>query len=171
MQRIHDRQKTLALHGAAVSDDRLPVQVLNVRDRRFVEGRVLLHGEEEDGRTYLMPEGTDARIHHIYYTPEIEEARAHRMMKTDSFVRLRKVMAKGKPVLEIDDLGDSEALLRNRKHFRESAKHNFVTSAMTVENGWGGWLGRYQSTMRQAVAEVAAEREQKERAKARAPGR
>ena len=171
MQRVCDRQKTLSVHGAAVSDDRLPVHTFNFRERRFVEGRVLVHGEEEGGRTYLMLEGTDARIHHIYYTPEIEEARAHGAMKTNAFVRLQRVIANGNPVVEIQDLGDSEALLRNRKHFLESATRRPARSAATVETDWSGWLGRYQSGMRQAAAERAAEREQKERAKARAAGR
>lgn len=171
MQRVRDRQKTLAAHGAAISDERLPVQTLNFRERRFVEGRVLVHGEEDDGRPYLIIEGTDARVHHIYYTPEIEEARANGTMKTNAFVRLQKVMENGKPVLEINDFGDSEALLRDRKHFRESATHNSARSAATVENDWGGWLGRYQLSMRQATAQVAAEREQKQRAKARSAGR
>lgn len=168
MQRVRDRQKTLAAHGAAVSDERLPVHTLNFRERRFVEGRVLVHGEEDDGRPYLMLEGTDARVHHIYYTPEIEEARANGTVKTNAFVRLQKVMENGKPVLEIKDFGDSEALLRDRKHFRESATHNSARSAATVENDWGGWLGRYQLSMRQASTQVAAEREQKQRAKTRA---
>lgn len=171
MQRVRDRQKTLAAHGAAVSDERLPVQTLNFRERRFVEGRVLVHGEEDDGRPYLMIEGTDARVHHIYYTPEIEEARANGTMKTNAFVRLQKVMASGSPVVEIQDLGDSEALLRNRKHFRESARGTRVTTAATVETDWSGWLGRYQSYMRQAAAERAAEHTRKERAKAHAAGR
>lgn len=171
MQRVRDRQKTLAVHGAAVSDDRLPVQMLDFRERRSVEGRVLVHGEEEGGRTYLMLEGTDARIHHIHYTPEIEEARSRGAMKANSFVRLRRLMVNGKPVLEIDDLGDSEALLRNRKHFRESAKNAPGTGAASVDSGWGGWLGHYESSMRQASTEIAAEREQKQRAKARVQAR
>ena len=50
MHRITDRQKTLARHGVPMSDDRLPVTVLDYRDLKSLEGRVLVHGEEEDGR-------------------------------------------------------------------------------------------------------------------------
>jgi type IV secretory pathway VirD2 relaxase len=173
MQRIRDRHKTLAVHGVAVSDDRLPVSTLQMHDLKLVEGRVLVHGEEESGRNYLMLEGTDARIHHLYYTPEIEEARARGLMRTNSFVRLRKVMVTGKPVLEIDDLGDAEAILRNRKHFRESAKQALRQGLPTPEGTWGGWLGRYHSALGQAVGELAREgqRMSKTKESARSQGR
>lgn len=154
MQRIRDRQKTLAQHGAAVSDSRLPVRSLNFRERRVVEGRVLAHGEDDNGRTYLMLEGTDACIHHIQYTPEIEKARARGLMKINSFVRLETVLDLGKPVVEIQDLGDSEALLRDRKHFRESARRSKMSSQMETETVWGGWLGRYETCLREASAEL-----------------
>ncbi len=70
MQRTADRQKTLAAHGALMSDERLRVVVTDLRDVTALEGRILVHGEEESsGRTYLMLEGTDARVHYLYYTP------------------------------------------------------------------------------------------------------
>jgi hypothetical protein len=42
-----DRQKTLAAHGALLSDDRLPMTTLDVRDLTSIEARILVHGEEE----------------------------------------------------------------------------------------------------------------------------
>ena len=70
MQRMTDRQKTLAAHGVLMSDERLRVEVLDFRNLKSVEGRVLVHGEEEvgrdAGRSYLMLEGTNSRVHHIY---------------------------------------------------------------------------------------------------------
>ena len=165
MQRIRDRQKTLAAHGAAVSDDRLPVSLLQFRDLKRVEGRILVHGEEENGRNYLMLESTDARIHHLYYTREIEEARAQGLMKTNSFVRLRKIIVDAKPLLEIDDLGDAEAILRNRKHFRDSARRLSGVGALGTSHTWGGWLGRYDAVLSRAVDELASERNSKARAR------
>src|SRR5579863_5776 len=71
MQRSADRQKTLAAHGMLLSDDRLPMTTLDVRDLTSIEGRILVHGEEEaSGRSYLMLEGTDGHVYHIYRTPE-----------------------------------------------------------------------------------------------------
>ena len=50
MQRLGDRQKMLAAHGVPLSDKRLPIAPLEWRDITTVEGRVLVHGEEEDSR-------------------------------------------------------------------------------------------------------------------------
>jgi hypothetical protein len=47
MQRMKDRQKTLAVHGVLMSDEPSQVAVLDYRDLKSVEGRVLVHGEEE----------------------------------------------------------------------------------------------------------------------------
>ena len=80
MQRASDRQKMLHAQGVVLSDERLPLVALDQMKFTSVEGRVLVHGEEETGRdagrNYLLLEGTDARVHYILYTPEIEEARS-----------------------------------------------------------------------------------------------
>jgi hypothetical protein len=88
MHRTSDRQRTLAAHGVPISDQRLPLQVLDLRQFATVEGRVLVHGEDEQsGRRYLMLEGTDAKVHFIYYISEIEEARSKGELRTNSFVK------------------------------------------------------------------------------------
>ena len=80
-----------------------------------MEGRVLVHGEDETtDRNYLMLEGTDAKVHFVYYTPELEHIRSRGGLRTNSFIRLRKIFAAGRPVLEVDDLGNSEAVLKNQ---------------------------------------------------------
>src|SRR5205085_10672109 len=54
MQHAGDRQKTLAVHGVVVSDERLPIEVLDFQKTRSIEGRVLVHSEDEQsGRRYL----------------------------------------------------------------------------------------------------------------------
>jgi hypothetical protein len=50
MQRMSDRQKTLAAHGVLMSDERLPMTQLDYRNLTCVKGPVLVHGEEEAGR-------------------------------------------------------------------------------------------------------------------------
>jgi hypothetical protein len=63
MQRSADRQKMLVAHGVLISDERLPLAVLDLRRLTPLEGRILVHGEEDTGRQagrgYLMLEGTD----------------------------------------------------------------------------------------------------------------
>lgn len=112
MQRAGDRQRMLAAHGVVVSDERLPIEVLDLTGTDSVEGRILVHGEDEQsGRKYLMFEGTDARIHFIDYTAEVEEARARGQLRPNSFARFRRTLIDGEPALEIEDLGDAEALV------------------------------------------------------------
>jgi type IV secretory pathway VirD2 relaxase len=155
MQRANDRQK-MAAHGTMLSDPRLQLVVTDPRKVENIAGRVIGHGEEEDGfqtgRNYLLLEGTDGVVHLLYRTPEMEEARSRGHLSVNSFVRLRRRFAAGR--LEIEDLGDSEALLTNKRHLRASARELFTRRAEPVEGGWSGWLGRYQAALSQATDEL-----------------
>ena len=154
MQRVADRQRTLAAHGVPMSDERLPIEVTEGRDWKVLEGRVLVHGEEENGRSYLMLEGTDARVHHIYYTPEIEEARNRGKLRTNSFVRLRRHLVGGAPSINVEDLGDAESILRNWRYLRHNAHRLRQQGNIPEESGWGGWLGRYEAVLRRVALEL-----------------
>ncbi|MGJ5814869.1 DUF3363 domain-containing protein [Paludibaculum fermentans] len=151
MQRTSDRQKMLASHGALLSDERLPLVVMDMRKLKSAEGRVLGHGEEEAGhgagRHYLLLEGTDAKVHLIYYTPEMEESRSRGGLRANSFVRLQKQFVNGRPLLEIEDLGDAERVLRNQQHIADRAKSLRNQGAFPLAEAWGGWLGRYHAAV------------------------
>ena len=138
-----------------MSDERLPLVVLDLRGLTTLEGRILVHGEEENGRqsgrSYLMLEGTDGRVHHVYYTPEMEAARNRGGLGANSFIRLRKLFSEGHPVLKIDELGDSESILRNKGYLRETAQRLIRRGLVPQEDGWNGWLGRYQKALRKAA--------------------
>jgi len=166
MQRSADRQKMLAAHGVLMSDERLPLTVLDLRRLTTLEGRILVHGEEdigrESGRSYLMLEGTDGQVHYVYYTPELESARSQGGLRTNSFVRLRKLVADGHPVLKIDELGDSESILRNKGYLRETAQRLIRRGIVPQEDGWNGWLGRYQKEVSDVAATLDGERPVKE---------
>jgi type IV secretory pathway VirD2 relaxase len=154
MQRAKDRQRILAVHGVPISDKRLPIEMLDTRHFTAVEGRILAHGEDEQsGRRYLMLEGTDAKVHLIYQTPEIEEARSRGGLRTNSFVRLRKLFVAGQPILDVHEFGDAEQFLKNRSVLRENARALLKRGLVPTQDGWGGWLGRYQA----ALADVAGE--------------
>ena len=162
MQRSSDRQKMLAAHGVLMSDERLPLAVLDFRRLVTLEGRILVHGEEDTGRqagrSYLMLEGTDGQVHYVYYTPELEAARSQGGLRTNSFVRLRKLFAEGRPLLKIDELGDSESILRNKGYLREAAQGLIQRGIVPQEDGWNGWLGRYQKALGEAATTVDGER-------------
>jgi type IV secretory pathway VirD2 relaxase len=151
MQKTTDRQRILAAHGALISDERLPIEMLDPRQFTSVEGRVLVHGQDEHtGRSYLMLEGTDAKVHFIYYTPEMEEARGRGKLCINAFARFRKFGLS----IDINDFGDAEKLLKNRRHLCATARELFNHGVMPTEDGWGGWLGRYQTSLCAVIIEV-----------------
>jgi len=166
MQRSADRQKTLAAHGVLMSDERLPLAVLAFRRLTTLEGRILVHGEEDTGRqagrSYFMLEGTDGLVHYVYYTPELEAARSQGGLRTNSFVRLRKLFSEGHPMLKIDELGDSESILRNKGYLRDTAQRLVRRGIVPQEDGWNGWLGRYQKAVADASTTPERQRPVKE---------
>jgi hypothetical protein len=148
--------------------------VLDLRSLTTLEGRILVHGEEESsGRSYLILEGTDARVHYVYYTPEIEAAQSRGGLRTNSFIQLRKSTPGNGPALEIDDMGDSEAMLRNNGKLRQLGQRLLRRGIIPQDDGWGGWLGRYQKALRDAVTilEIPSVTKQSERRKNRDLGR
>ena len=143
-----------------MSDERLPIEVLDPAQMTSVEGRVLVHGQDEQtGRNYLMLEGTDAKVHYIHYTPEMEEARSRGELRTNSFVRLRKLPVDRALMLDVIDLGDAEMLLNNPRHLGEAARQLLKRGIMPTEDGWGGWLGRYQAAICRTTREIEERRE------------
>jgi hypothetical protein len=167
MQRTADRQRTLAAHGALMSDERLPIEVLDLTQATSVEGRVLVHGQDEQtGRNYLMLEGTDARVHLIQYTPEMEEARSRGELRVNSFVQLQKRSYAA--AFDIKDLGDAGKLLNNASHFSEASRELQNRGIVPTEDGWGGWLGQYQAALRKTAFEME---ERNERRRVREPDR
>src|SRR6266481_4071373 len=134
--------------AALVSDKRLPLQVTTLRQLQTVTGRVLLHTEDEQtGKRYMLIEGTDAKVHLIYHTPAIEEARKQGKLAVDNFIRIEKRFEHKKPTLCVDDLGDANALLQNSSHFHKEAEFLLRRGIRDVQSEWGGWLGQYQTRL------------------------
>jgi len=160
IQRTSDRQRTLAAHGALASDERLGNEAIDWGQMETVEGRVLVHGQEEhSGKSYLMLESTAAKVYYVPYTSEIEDARSRGGLKTNTFVRLRKGFRDGRrSSIEIEDFGNAEALLNNRELLREKVADLREKGVGPVEDGWGGWLGRYQKALCESNCVHTAER-------------
>jgi hypothetical protein len=148
----------LVAHGALLSDERLQVVVLDQRKFESLEGRVLVNGEDEfggnAGRHYVLIEGTEAKVHLVYYSPSLEKARSRGQLRPNSFVRLRKQFENGRPVLEVDDLGDAEEILRNRRYLEATVRPLVKRGIVPAEDGWGGWLGRYQASLAKAAISI-----------------
>jgi type IV secretory pathway VirD2 relaxase len=156
MKRAADNQKTLAAHGALLSDPRLQLSAPNWRDITSLEGRVLSHGEEEDGRRYLMLEGTDGRVYYLRYTPELDEARSRGDLTTNTFVVINKTVDEDRRSrIVVSNLGNAEMLFENRDHFRTLAKRLVEHGVnLSDDERWGGWLGRYYERLREAVYDL-----------------
>ena len=140
LQKTGDRQKVMTQHGVLASDPRLPIEVLDRKDLRRAEGRILVHGEEEwNGRPYLLLENIEGKIQFLYHNTEIQEARRQGLLQPNSYAVLHSVFADGKPRLGIEDLGDAELLLGDKDFFRarRATQQDFP--------GWTGWLGRFQA--------------------------
>jgi hypothetical protein len=76
-------------------------------------------------------------------------------------------------MLEIDDMADSEALLHDKRQLRQIGQRLIRRGIMPEDDGWSGWLGRYQKALRDAVTtlETPSVTKQSERSKNRDLGR
>jgi hypothetical protein len=90
-------------------------------------------------------------------------------LQTNAFVRLRKLFSDGRQALQIDELGDADSILHNKLHLRETAQRLIQRGMIPKDDGWSGWLGRYQKALRQAAGTIERQqlRKQSERDKDR----
>jgi hypothetical protein len=150
LQRSTDRQRMLARHMELLSDPRLPLEFVPFRDLKRIEGRVVAHGQEEaTDRPYLLVEGTDAKVYLFYQNVDIQNARHDGKMRANSFVTIEKQFANGHPSVQIEDLGDADALLKDIHHFKSVESQ---TAIAATGQAWGGWLGKHQATLAQLLA-------------------
>jgi type IV secretory pathway VirD2 relaxase len=156
MSKMADRQKTLAAGGILRSDERLPIQPLDHRALDWVEGRVLVHGEEENGPSYMMLESTDAKVYAIKHTRQMQQMRNMGRLQVNGFVRLSTVASAGRSRVEIEELGTAESILDNRGYLRETAQRLLRKGIEPGEDGWSGWLGRYQRALTRAAKDFGA---------------
>ena len=158
MQKMADRQKTLNAGGVLRSDERLPILPLDHGALDCVEGRILVHGEEENGRSYLMLESTDAKVYAINHTRRMQEMRNAGGLNVNQFVRFRKVLAAGRPRIEVEELGSAESILEDRVYLRQTVQQLARKGITPMEEGWAGWLGRYQQAVARASDKLRRER-------------
>ena len=70
-------------------------------------------------------------------------------------------------MLEVNDLGDAERLLSNSQHLGERAYELLNRGIRPTEDGWGGWLGKYQSALCKTIPEIEERELNRLRAKER----
>jgi len=158
MQKIVDRQRTLSAGGVLRSDERLPILPLDHRALDCVEGRILVHGEEENGRSYVMLESTDAKIYAIYHTRQMQEMRNSGRLRVNTFVRLQKVFVGGRPKIDVEELGSAESILENRSYLWQMVQQRSRMEIAPAAGGWAGWLGQYQQAISRTAEDLRRER-------------
>jgi hypothetical protein len=55
---------------------------------------------------------------------------------------------------ETEDFGNAEAILKNKRHLGDAARAFSGRRLLPTEDGWGGWLGRYQKALRMVATEA-----------------
>jgi type IV secretory pathway VirD2 relaxase len=153
MQNTADRQRMLASHAALLSDPRLPMQVTDHRSIRWLEGRVISHGEDEaTGRTYMLLEGTDGKVHFVPHSREMTEAWAAGRLQPNEFARLRRAGADRR--LEVTGLGDAEKLLEDRRYFLSTAARLVRRGVLPELSTTSGWLGCYHQQLARVSQQI-----------------
>jgi hypothetical protein len=116
MKKATDRQKMLASCSSLVSDKRLPMELTPVSQITSLEGRVVSHVlDDATGRTHMILEGIDARIHFIPHNPAVESARQKRLLRPDTFVHLSGIDEIRGGRIAIEDLGNAEDYLNSER--------------------------------------------------------
>jgi hypothetical protein len=101
-----------------------------------------------------MLEGIDAKVHFIYCTSEMEDARNNGELRANSFVRPRRVIVDGRPTLDIRDYGDADQVLNNRRFLGETVRALLKRGVAPSQDGWGGWLGKYQTALAVVASDI-----------------
>jgi hypothetical protein len=99
---------------------------------------------------------TDARVYYLRYPPDLDEVRSRGDLTTNLFVVIDKTRHENRRRrVVVANLGNAEALFENRDHFQSLAKRLLQRGAIPFDDErWGGWLGRYQDTLREAVIDL-----------------
>jgi type IV secretory pathway VirD2 relaxase len=152
MQKTVDRQKMMAAHGVVSSDKSLPFRKLSFKDVQDVEGRILVHGTEEQGngiKNFVMVESITGEVLQVPHVREVDRARHHGQLHPGSYVRVKKT-GDEPPSFSVLEDGAAESLLLDSTWLRK----NGARLSQTIPARLGGWLGK----MREASAAAAAPR-------------
>jgi hypothetical protein len=84
---------------------------------------------------------------------------------------LRKLSMGERETLEVNDLGDANGLLSNPRYLSEKMYELLNRGIVPAEDGWGGWLGRYQAALCKTIREVEETELNRLRARERHRGR
>jgi len=102
---------------------------------------------EQTGKRYLLIEGTDGKVHLIYHTEAIEEARKQGKLTVDNFIRIEKRFAKKETYFAFGRYGRCGCAPPELFVLRKEAELLLRKGIHDVQPVWGGWLGQYQAKL------------------------
>ena len=154
LQMSNDRLKTMYRNRQMLSDPRLSMQVSDMHKIERIAGRLIATGLDEfKDQPYLLIEGVDGKVHYLYQTHKIQEARANDL-KIGDFVVIQSAdytdkSGQQKKTIKFTNLGNAESLLSNKKYFESEAAREVHTSKRLPGGvSFGGWLGSYQQLLK-----------------------
>jgi type IV secretory pathway VirD2 relaxase len=143
----HDRQRIMDQFGVMASDPATPVHITAWRDIDRLEGRILVHGQEDNREpAYLLIEDVNGVIRFMEHRREIEQARAAGRLQPGSYVAMRVKFIRRRPHWIVDDFGPAEEALNN-PDFLKKCSYRGVNPP---EHHLGGWLGKFRDAIRAA---------------------
>jgi hypothetical protein len=139
----HDRQRTLDRFGVPASDPATPVHATAWRDLDKLEGRILVHGQEDNSdRAYMLIEDVNGVIRFMEHRREIEQLRAVGRLQPGSYIAMRMRWIHKQPLWIVNDFGPAEEALRHQQ-FLEQCTYRGVDP----KHHLGGWLGRFRDAI------------------------
>lgn len=157
MQKTHDRLKITAEFGVMASDPRLPFKVVRPSQIDRIEGRVLVHAQDEwSGNNFMLLESISGEVLRVPQVSEIAKLRQAGRLTPGHYMVLNRVPGvEGKrSTYTVDDQGAAELLTSSEAFLAANAQR----MANSIPDGWGGWLGQ----MRRAAVAKSQTRDRSE---------
>jgi phage/plasmid primase-like uncharacterized protein/type IV secretory pathway VirD2 relaxase len=143
-QQTSDRQRMIQRFGVMASDPAIPFQRSRWRDFTSIEGRVLLHGEEDNRKSaFVLIEDVNGVIRQLDHRPEVEAARQKGMLQPGAYVSLRAAFVERKPYWIVEDHGPAEAALANAEFLEKCARRG-----VNPNHIYKGWLGQFREEIK-----------------------
>lgn len=140
VQKSIDRIKTMEAHGVTASDSNMPFKILKPDDIQDVEGRILVHAQDEfSGNNFALIETVQGEIVRLPHVKEIAGARKYGQLEPGRYLRVTR-RSDG---FRIEDFGDADLALSNPGFLaanRERLKG-------VVPSGFPGWLGELRKAV------------------------
>ncbi len=142
----HDRQRTIDRFGVPASDPATPVLVTDWKDLDKLEGRILVHGQEDNReRAYMLIEDVNGVIRFIEHRRETEQLRAAGRLQPGAYVAMRMKWIHKQPLWIVNDFGPAEEVIEHQQFLEQC-----TFRGVDPQHQLGGWLGKFRDAIRRS---------------------